>query len=446
MNPWLVRHVISPAFEALCRRRTFAVHRFLAGSQWWSAEQLRALQLRKLRRLVGVAMQHTAGYADLAGLDRDWLPTSLDDLRRLPRLDKATLRENRKALTNANVPGGPRRYRTGGSSGVPLIFSIDRRRQAWDKAARMRSHDWFAMPHGVREAYIWNAPVELDKQGRARQLRDTLTNERIFPAWQLSEQSLAGYVASLRRFGPDCLFGYPNAIELMCRLAEQQNIRLDDLGAKVVFSTAEVLYPAQREFIASALGLAVVADGYGSREAGFIAHECPHGTMHITSENVIAEVLDEAGEPVGPGVDGEIVVTQLDNFAQPFIRYRTDDIGQLAAAPCPCGRGLETMRVVQGRSNDFLLAPDGRRVHSSAVHASLSNIEGIARFQLRQDPAGAIRVLLVKTAAYPAGGDASILAGLHRYLGADAPITIEPCEDIPPSASGKFRYVIRESE
>lgn len=445
MNPWLVRHVISPTLEALCRRRTFAVHRFLGESQWWPVERIRALQLAKLRRLVSVALRQTPGYADLAGVDRTWLPASLDDLAHLPLLDKATLRENREALTNPAAPGGPRRYRTGGSSGVPLIFSIDRRRQAWDKAARMRSHDWFAMGHGVREAYIWNAPVELDKQGQIRQLRDALTNERIFPAWQLSEASIGGYVEALRRFRPDCLFGYPNAIALMCRLADQQRIGLDDLGASVVFSTAEVLYPAQREFIGRALGGAVVADGYGSREAGFIAHECPAGTMHITSENVIVEVLDPAGRPVGPGVDGEIVVTQLDNYAQPFIRYRTDDIGQLAEGPCPCGRGLEAMRVVQGRSNDFLLAPDGRRIHSSAVHASLSNIEGLAKFQLRQGSGGAIRVLLVKAGGFPADGEKRILASLHRYLGPGAPITIEPREEIPPGPSGKFRYVISEA-
>src|SRR5690606_30901341 len=99
---------------------------------------------------------------------------------------------------------------------------------------------------GQREAYIWNSPVELSGQDRLKHLRDALTNERLFPASELAEGSVGRFVDELRRFRPQCLFGYPSAITLLCRLANRAGLPLDDLGVRVVFSTAEVLYEHQK--------------------------------------------------------------------------------------------------------------------------------------------------------------------------------------------------------
>lgn len=438
----VVRHVITPALERTFHRRTMEYYRQLQESQWWPADRLRAQQLEKLRALVGIAMDRTPWYAEFSGLGHSWRPESLENLRRLPLLDKTVLSRHRDALTNRDVEGGPIRYRTGGSTGQPLIFHIDRRRQAYDKAARMRSHDWFGCPPGTREAYIWNSPVELTKQDRAKHLRDWLTNERLFPASELSEASIERFVEGLERFRPQCLFGYPSAMSLLCRLAHRACLRLDALPVRAVFSTAEVLYDHQRELLSASFGGVPVANGYGSREAGFVSHECPEGRMHVTSENVIVEVLRD-GEPV-VDQEGEIVVTQLDNHAMPFLRYRTYDVGQLSSQPCPCGRGLEVMTVVKGRSNDFLIAPDGRRIHSSAVHAAISGIPGIDNFQLLQEPDGLVRVLLVTDEQFPPDGERRLMDGLRERLGPQGRLRLERTQSIPPGPSGKHRYVISQ--
>lgn len=443
MNRWLVQHAIVPLHEALSRRRTLAVRRRLERSQWFTREQLHELQLRKLRSLVGAALERTEFYAEFAGVAAWWRPNTLEDLRRLPLLDKDAISDHREQLTNRQAPGGVIRYRTGGSSGKPLIFYIDRRRQAYDKAARIRTHTWWQIGLGDREAYIWNAPVELNKQDRVKRVRDRLINEQLFAASELSPQSIGGFVDALRRFRPDCLFGYPSAISLLCALARDAGLTLDDLPVRVVFSTAEVLYEHQKRMISESFGGAKIADGYGSREAGFIAHECPEGRMHITSENVIVEVVRD-GRPVGCGEDGEIVVTQLDNFALPFIRYRTGDVGQLSDERCPCGRGLEIMKVVKGRSNDFLIAPDGHWVHGSAVHAALSGIPGIVNFQLRQGADRHVRILLVTDGQFPADGESKLLAGIRGRLGPGGSAAVEYRRDIPPGPAGKHRYVISE--
>ncbi len=442
MNTLLARNLLLPAHERLLRRKTFAVARRLEQSQWLAPEELRRLQLAKLNELLAVALERTS-YGQLAEISSNWRAASLDDLSRLPIMDKAFLSSHREQMVNRSVEGGPIRYRTGGSTGTPLIFYFDRRRQAWDKAARIRTHRWWGIRPGDREAYIWNSPVELSRQDRLKRVRDWLMNDRLLPASELCEANVADYVARLRRFRPHCLFGYPSAISLLARLASRAGLDLSDLGVRVVFTTAEVLYQHQRELITSAFGGAPVADCYGSREAGFISHQCPEGRMHITSENVIVEFLQQ-GQPAAPGEDADIVVTQLDNNAMPFIRYNTGDIGQYSTEPCPCGRGLSVMSVVKGRSNDMLLTSDSRWVHSSALHAVLSGIPGIANFQFQQQADLSVRMLLVTDEQFPADGESRLRKGLLSRLGQGADFRIERCDSIPLMPSGKYCSVISQ--
>ncbi len=440
MHPSIVRHLVQPSLERLCGRNTFAVYRQLAKSQWGSRRELHALQLRKLRELLAVATRKT-GYAQFAGLDDGFQIDSLDDLARLPLLDKAAIRENLEALTNRDVAGGPIAYRTGGSGGKPLQFYFDKRRQAFDKAARMRTHDWFSCPPGSREAYLWNAPVELNKQDRLKRARDWMINEMLLPASELSPLTVGWFVGKLRRFGPRCLFGYPSSMTLLCDLAQAAGEDLRSLNLACVFSTAETLLPHYRATLEEAFGCPV-ADGYGSREAGFIAHQCPHGSMHITSENVIVEIVDPAGNPLPPGEEGEIVVTQLDSYATLFVRYRTGDVGRLSGAQCSCGRGLELLDAIHGRVNDFLITPDGRRIHSSALHAALSGLPGIETFQFHQAADGAVNMLLVASESF--ASEPQLRVNLQTRLGTETTITITRVDAIAPSPSGKFQYIISE--
>ena len=440
MWPWAVRTILLPLQECLMRRQTFAYYRALTASQYWPRERLRALQINKLRDIAATVVPQTA-YASVVGADPAIWFLTLDDLQKLPLLDKPTISTHREELVNRSVAGGPIRYNTGGSSGEPLIFYFDKRRQAYDKAARMRTHQWFGIRPGDREAYVWGSPVELSVQDRLKNLRDWLTNEMLLSAFDLSEESVGRFVQRLRRFKPACLFGYPSSISLLCQLAARAGHRLADLPVRAVFCTAEVLYDHQKAVIAEAFGGVPVVNGYGSREGGFIAHECPAGRMHITSENVIVEFIKD-GTPVAPGEDGEIVVTHLDNHAMPFIRYRTGDIGQPSAETCPCGRGLEVMKVVKGRSTDFIVTPDGRWVHGLGLIYVVREIPGVRQYQIIQDDVDAVRVLLVLDRDFPPDGEGRIREGLAKRLGSGVRVAVEPVTELRQDPSGKFRFVI----
>ena len=158
--------------------------------------------------------------------------------------------------------------------------------------------------------------------------------------------------------------------------------RLDDLGIAVAFVTSERLYDHQRAEIAQGFGC-TVANGYGGRDAGFIAHECPQRGMHLSAEDIIVEIIDADGTVLPPGQAGEIVVTHLATRDFPFIRYRTGDQGILDHATCPCGRGLPLLKEIQGRSTDFVVAHDGTVMHGLALIYILRDLPEIAVVQDR---------------------------------------------------------------
>jgi phenylacetate-CoA ligase len=213
------------------------------------------------------------------------------------------------------------------------------------------------------------------------------------------------------------------------------------LGVRVVFVTAERLYEEQRALLSEAFG-APVANGYGGRDSGFLAHECPEGGMHITAEDVIIEILDSDGQPLAPGEAGAIVVTHLASRDFPFIRYATGDIGALDPQPCPCGRGLPLLKRIEGRVTDFVVARDGTVMHGLALIYILRDLPQVRAFKIIQESLDHTRVLLVSVDGLPPALHLSIVTQFRARLGAAVEILIEEVAAIPPEASGKHRYVV----
>jgi phenylacetate-CoA ligase len=185
-----------------------------------------------------------------------------------------------------------------------------------------------------------------------------------------------------------------------------------------------------------------VANGYGGRDAGFIAHQCPAGGMHLTHEDIIVEVVDAAGRVLPAGESGEIVVTHLATRDFPFIRYRTGDIGVLDDAPCACGRTLPLLKEIEGRSTDFLVARDGTVMHGLSLIYIVRDLPGVRQFKIIQESLDHTRIQLVTDAAFDPACLAGIEAGAKARLGADVQVTIEQVDTIPPEKSGKYRYVV----
>ena len=437
-----VSRLLFPLHERLKRHDTVQVRRDLEHSQWWSRDRIQTLQVQRLQTLLHLVSRLTPYYR--AWFEQHSLDPaavhSLDDLAKLPIIDKAIIRAHQRQWPAENATDLTT-MQTSGSSGEPLQFELSRHRISCDIAAKWRATRWWGVDIGDPEIVVWGSSIEAGTQDRLRTWRDRLLRSRLIPTHDLSEQRLDDILAFMRRFRPRMLFGYPSALARLAWRAHTQNLVMTDLGLQVAFTTSEVLRPEWREVIGAVFGCGV-ANEYGARDAGFIARECPAGGLHITAEQIIVEIVDEVGQALPPGEEGEILVTNLSGPEFPFIRYRTGDRGILDPNPCACGRGLPLLKAIAGRANDGLIAANGAWIHASAFNHLLRELPGLRAYQIVQETRAQIRLLLSLEGELPKEGVERLAQAFRQRLGAAVEIDIERIDRIPPEANGKHRHVI----
>lgn len=430
-----------PLHERLKKHSTVAIKQAMEQQQWWSLQAIQTLQLQRLKQLLQSAKQYVPYYQQLLqSLDVERDIRSLADLSNIPFLTKPLIREHLDAL-KANNAQGLSRFNTGGSSGQPLIFYIGKDRVSHDVAAKWRATRWWDVDIGDKEIVLWGSPIELGAQDRVRQIRDYVLRTQLLPAFEMSDAKIEDFIRQIKAVKPKMLFGYPSAFALIAKYAQKHQIQLNQQGIKVAFVTSEKLYDEQRQLIEQTFGCPV-ANGYGGRDAGFLAHQCPSGGMHITADDVIIEIVDSEGHVLPAGQSGEIVVTHLSTSSFPFIRYKTGDVGVLDDQMCACGRGLPLLKEIQGRTTDFIIAKDGTVMHGLALIYIVRDLSGIEAFKIEQLSLDLTRVYLQPDEHFDAACIPDIEAGFKARLGQGVSIDVQVVDSIPKEQSGKFRYVV----
>jgi phenylacetate-CoA ligase len=412
--------------------------------QWRGSKELLALQQRRLEHFLAHTFRSVKYYRELL-LELRLKPAevrTVADLQKLPLLDKKIIRDQLDHLKSSEARA-VQKFSTGGSTGVPLTFYLGPNRVSSDVAARCRAEGWWGLGIGDREYVFWGSPVELTKQDRWRELRDEVFRTKLLSAFEMSPAVMDSYLDEMQRHGCRRVFGYPSSIALLCEHARHRGKDLSKLGVQTVFVTAEFLWDHWRQTISESFGCPV-ANGYGGRDSGFIAHECPQGRMHITADRLIVEVIGEDGRPLSPGELGEIIVTHLDTPEMPFIRYRTGDMGALSAETCPCGRTLPLLERIEGRKSDFIVAPDGRMLHGLSLIYVLRAIAGIEQFRITQKALDEFQVELVTSHGFARESERLIRDEFTKRLRAPVRVQFYYSPTIPAHRNGKFRYVISE--
>jgi len=431
--------VLFPVHEWLKGHHTVTLRKELERTQWLDPDELERLRVTRLKQFLcdaGAFVPYYRRVFQSSGfLPRDL--SRLQDISQLPFLTKPLIRENIQELRSERA-GGLLRFSTGGSTGEPLVFYLGRSRLSHDVAAKWRATRWWGVDIGDREIVLWGSPIELGAQDRVRTVRDRVLRSRLLPAFDMSPRQMSEYLDVIRRFKPRMLFGYASALARLAWHARSTSCPLEGIGARVIFTTGETLYPDQRRIIEEVFG-APVANGYGSRDAGFIAHECP---SHISAEHLIVELVDEHGAKVPPGVMGEVVVTHLATPEFPFIRYRTGDMAVLEPGVCPCGRSLPALQVVHGRSTDFIRTAAGGALHALALIYEVRDRAGIQAFKFVQGEDFSVELQLVAGAELTPPAEQEILNRLRQRLGEQTRVHITRVETIAPEQSGKHRYVV----
>ena len=247
---------------------------------------------------------------------------------------------------------------------------------------------------GEPEVRLWGSPIDIKrKQSLRGQLHSIISREKMLSAYAMDEASLQSYLDFCLRFKPKLLIAYPSALTVFANYVEEQGAKIPSL--KAISCSAETLYEHDRENLSRVFG-APVFNRYGCREVGDIANEAPDvDGLIVNSDRLFVEVLDEDGRPCAPGEQGEVVVTDLENYGMPMIRYRIGDLAQWAPASA---RGVDRypfpiLASVDGRTLDIVSAPNGNRIGGTFWTILLRNRPGIRKFQVIQDKPDSIRVL-----------------------------------------------------
>ena len=431
--------------EGLLGRPTFALLDRLERLANEPAATRRAAQCEALNAFLADVLLHSPWHArrledaGLAGRIREGSVTPAA-LRRLPTMDRADARLHADAMRWPQVPGGATPYSTGGSSGEPLRFHVGRARQAADAACRLHARLAFGVAPGSREAFLWGAPLELARRDRVKQLRDALVNHRLWNAFHMTPHAMDRWWRELVRWRPAVLYGYASSLARFARHLALRDAPCVVPGLRLVCTTGEPLAEADRALLAETFGVPI-ANEYGCRDGGLIAHDTPGQRLRIFTDCVLVELLDADGEPVPPGETGEIVLTNFHSQAQPFLRYRTGDQGRRPLTDDP-EAPIESLAEVLGRNTDFLVASDGTVMHALAALYVLREIPGLAAFQCEQFSRQELELRLVAGPGFAPASVATIVAGLQARLGREVAIRTQLLDSLPVLASGKHRVVI----
>ncbi|MCP5297083.1 MAG: phenylacetate--CoA ligase family protein [Zoogloeaceae bacterium] len=391
-----VRSVVSgigwPAIGADAAAHLQALLFQMERSQWLPEESLRERQFGQLKLLLRHACSTVPHYAEmLRGIDTDGFDR--DSFSALPLLTRKTLQSGFESLQSTAVPSGHGAVVQGqssGSTGMPVRFLQTAVTQFFWNALTVREHLWQQRDFSGKLAAIrikmkegswpdWGLPVAaLFRTGPGATLNVRTDVERQL-AWLVRED-------------PDYLITHASNLHALAELSLKQGVRLPRLRQARTYS--EALRPDLRETVRAAWGVQI-ADGYSCEEAGNIALQCPrHEHYHIQSENLLVEILDEAGRPCAPGETGRVVITTLHNFAMPLIRYELGDYAEVGE-PCECGRGLPVLTRILGRRRNMVVLPDGRRHWPSMPSTMWHAVAPIEQFQVTQTGIGSLEVKYV---------------------------------------------------
>ena len=431
---------------------------FLAWESF-SPNELQQAVDQKLERLLSAAAN--SEYYRKLGVIRRAGESATDWLRRFPTLNRAVLRENFSMLVTDSLRDeitspesvSTKRYdwlvvKTGGTTGEPTTVIHDAATRDWGRATRLYALRQCGFKLGTPYFRLWGSEQDLLNQQASLQQRvmRALQTEIPLNAFKAREVDLrAHHAAMLARPRVRHLMTYVDAAASLALFIREQN--LPPLKFQTIMACAGTVTTEFRQILTETFG-AQVFDKYGSRECSDLACECHrHNGLHVFSPHAFVEILDDDNLPCPPGQVGRIVVTMLNNLSFQMIRYEIGDLGAWAEpGACGCGSPFPRLASLQGRADDMLVTQDGTLQSSVFVRHFVGvslNRQLIRQWQLEQT--GRTKFIFRYAPANETGLAENLQKLKESFLlvfGKSADIELRRIEEIPPTATGKIRWII----
>ena len=412
----------------------------LKKNQTMVESQVHDLSLEKLKNIVSYAVKYSPFYRQQF-IDSD-IPeiNSFDDIKKIKFLTKEDLRKHIKLITSDKPVSKTSKAKTSGSTGIPLIFPKDSISLSYHYAAMYRGHSWYGLGIGDREARLWGVPV--NKMDRAKvAVKDYLLNRFREKEYNLTEEVLDDFYCKLNKYQPQYVMGYGKMLTEFGYYLKETGRKLENLNLKMVKYTSENMDMEGRGVVEETFCCPVVSE-YGAAETGIISFQCPVGSHHIMSDCVHVEYLD---------IDGanndykEIVVTDLNNYSFPIIRYRIGDLVVPTNKKCSCGLPFPLIEKVQGRVSETFSIDGKKKYHSIIFYYIMKGLsdrnKGLIQFRVIQK---ARKIFCYQLIGNNTGSEIKkyLESKTKQELGDDISVEIEYVEVLPREKSGKLRDFI----
>jgi phenylacetate-CoA ligase len=443
---WLIRKTTLPLYLKHRGEYGYLSHlsRF-ARIESLSSHEIHELQLDGLRKLMEHVYHNCSYYREIFRAT-EATPSdieSIEDLQKFPILTKEKIQTNLDRILARNISSQNRmKSSTGGSTGMPLVFYRDYRCRDLKLAMQMNFMRWYGFQPGDTELFFWGASQDYD---RSTSLRSRLARRFASRQWFVDIDDLKGSnfertVKRLSRLKPKVVAAYPNIL-----YAFAQKVDSSGIGLKFpkVMVTAEQIFEHQREFIEKVFS-AEVFEQYGAREFGSIASECKrHDGLHYFAPGIVLETVAPDGRPAGNKL-GNLLVTDLWNYAMPLVRYRVGDLAQLDYNQCGCGCMLPIIGKVAGRTVDVITRPNGEIIAGESLIAVVRKSEVRAQTQIIQAAPDRFLIRYVADDVMPENKVWFIKSGFEHLFGQSAEVEFKRVQAIEREKSGKFRYIKSE--
>jgi phenylacetate-coenzyme A ligase PaaK-like adenylate-forming protein len=387
-------------------------------------------------------MQEIDGTSDLEQQPEQYLA-------KLPILTKETLRTQFDQLRSSDLK--TRKWRvnkSGGSTGEPIRIIQDAEFSDRGSAIELLFSRLVGHEPGQAVVRLWGSERDLFEGtlGWKAKMANLVTNTTFLNAFRMDPERMREFIRILNQKRPRLIVAYAQAAYELAKFAADESLQA--VPPQAIITSAGTLHPFMRQTIGAVFGCRVF-NRYGAREVGGIACELPEGEdLWVAPWNNYLEVVDEAGRPASPGVEGDILVTCLTNYAMPLLRYQIGDRGILAPRAEAASSQGQFLRRVTGRITDNLRTRDGRIVPGEYfIHliGVVLNRGLIRKFQVVQQDYDRVVVKMVKDPRNSGELDTrEIIEKIRMVMDPSCSVEVEMVEEIPAAASGKYRYTVSE--
>lgn len=423
----------------------------LEALEYETAEVMQSYQTEKLRTLLTHCKTNVPFYREALakiGFDPQALG-GIDDLRKLPIVDKDRLRADYPLFFATETQRPFDRWASSGSTGQPFEFRLDRRSTTRNTfAALARGRRWWDLDVGIPEVMIWSGVRDVSGTlaGRFKALGRRASwrckNILLIDTYDLDRTKVRAAYERVLRFRPVATRSISSGLYRFCELLEDLGLDGTRLGIRKAIYTGEAFPESQKNLVERVLDCKAICE-YGCTELGIIAFECPEGGLHLFHENMIFEFLID-GRPAAVGEQAELVVTNLNDFVAPLIRYSVGDMVVPSDRRCSCGRSLPLIESIGGRAHAKIRTPSGGVIHGLFFSHLFDTIPAVHRFRVVQRSMHELRLELTSTQTIGGEELRSIEASVAKVMGAGVRVVAKQLDDLPLAGNGKFRWIVSE--